>query len=232
MVLAHTEEIVVRPGLKHYLYLELGGLYEALARAAREHPLPKEGAKVLDLGCGWRKYDHLFPGARIIGLEPSANGKPDLLGRGEQLPFKDASLDAVLCTQVIQYFDDPFAAVEEIKRVRKKVVLLLLSGPRTYPLMDLPEPKWRFMPNGFQRLFGNFSRVEVRPIGGFIWCYFQILNLYLKNMVFGRRPWENWLTKRLMWLAVFPVMNTLGKTLDRWFYNPRASISYLVVAQK
>jgi demethylmenaquinone methyltransferase/2-methoxy-6-polyprenyl-1,4-benzoquinol methylase len=40
-------------------------------------------------------------------------------GRAEQLPFEDASFDAVTCTYVLRYVDDPAAAVAELARVAR-----------------------------------------------------------------------------------------------------------------
>ncbi|HIH17017.1 MAG TPA: class I SAM-dependent methyltransferase [Candidatus Diapherotrites archaeon] len=228
-----SEEIVVNPGIRHYLFLELGTLYWELRKAVEGH-VKGRNLLVLDIGCGWKKYQPFFEGKarKVIGLEPGENGLPDVRGRGESLPFKPASFDVVLCTQVLQYFDDPFHAAREMHRVLKKNGVAFVSAPGTYPLFDPPNPKWRFMPHGFQRLFAGFSSVEVRPLGGFIQCYFQILALLAKHAVFGRRPWENWFTKRVMWFLAFPFLNVLGKTLDAWFYNDKASIGYLAIAKK
>ncbi len=225
-------ETEARPGLAHYLYLERNALHRELAAAIAR--LPGDDLCVLDLGCGQKRYDALFAdkAARIFGLEPARTPYADLVARAERLPFRDASLDVVLCTQVFQYLDDPFAAAREIHRVLRAGGLALVSAPSTYPLYDPPRPRWRFMPDGLRALFKDFDEVEIKPLGGFIACYAQTLNLFLKNLVFGRRPWENWATKRLMWWLVFPLVNLAGKALDALFYNPRAAIGHLVTARK
>ena len=227
------KETAVNPGLHHYLHLERSTLYRAL-QTAIDTEVKGQGLRVLDVGCGWKKYEPLFAGkaAHTLGIEPGhGHGCPDALARGEALPFRENRFDTIICTQVVQYFDDPFQAVKEMHRVLKKNGVVFLSGPGTYPLFDPPNPKWRFVPDGFRRLFTGFSRVEVRPLGGFLLCYFQILNLFLKHLVF-RRPWENGLTKRVMWWLVFPLLNTLGKALDALLPHDKVSIGYLVIARK
>jgi demethylmenaquinone methyltransferase / 2-methoxy-6-polyprenyl-1,4-benzoquinol methylase len=72
-------------------------------------------------------------GARVVGLDltPSMLDRarrnvaragarvPLLLGRGEQLPFADATFDAVTFTYLLRYVDDPAAAIRELARVVK-----------------------------------------------------------------------------------------------------------------
>ena len=41
------------------------------------------------------------------------------LGRGEQLPFADATFDAVTFTYLLRYVDDPAATIKELTRVVK-----------------------------------------------------------------------------------------------------------------
>ena len=72
-------------------------------------------------------------GARVVGLDvteamlrqaqvnvAAAGARIQLaLGRGEQLPFADATFDAVTFTYLLRYVDDPAAAIEELTRVVK-----------------------------------------------------------------------------------------------------------------
>jgi demethylmenaquinone methyltransferase/2-methoxy-6-polyprenyl-1,4-benzoquinol methylase len=72
-------------------------------------------------------------GARVVGLDVTeamlrqaqrnvaeAGARVHLaLGRGEQLPFADATFDAVTFTYLLRYVDDPAAAIGELTRVVK-----------------------------------------------------------------------------------------------------------------
>ena len=94
-----------------------------------------EGEEILDVGCG-RAFDAIQltkKGGECLGLEPSRkmiNRAKERLtkdeievtliqGIGEYLPFKDCSLDKVMCKGSIDHFPDPSKAVEEMARVLK-----------------------------------------------------------------------------------------------------------------
>lgn len=95
-------------------------------------------ASVLDVACGpcaVTKKLAKRTSAHVIGLDLTEamlregqrnvrksmlEGRVDLvLGRAEQLPFKDASFDALTFTYLLRYVDDPQATICELARVVK-----------------------------------------------------------------------------------------------------------------
>jgi len=94
-----------------------------------------EGEEILDVGCG-RAFDAIQlakRGGECFGLESSNRminlareqlTKDDIevtliQGIGEYLPFKDSSLDKVICKGAIDHFPEPSKAFEEMARVLK-----------------------------------------------------------------------------------------------------------------
>ena len=74
---------------------------------------------VLDLYCGSRPYDDLFPaGADCVGLDVAGNpyGVADVV-TDDFIPFPDASFDLVTCIEAFHYVEDPRHGVHEIRRV-------------------------------------------------------------------------------------------------------------------
>lgn len=59
----------------------------------------------------------LRAGAANVAASPYRKRISLLLGRGEQLPFPDASFDAVTFTYLLRYVDDPAATISELGRV-------------------------------------------------------------------------------------------------------------------
>src|SRR6059058_2559351 len=86
------------PRLTQFDYLHVRKLVDDLAAAVGQ--LDGQPRDVLDVYCGTRPYDDLFPhGARIVGLDVEDRfGVADVVTR-EFLPFDDESFDVVLCTQ-------------------------------------------------------------------------------------------------------------------------------------
>lgn len=83
----------------------------------------KNDDKLLDVGCG-PGYTSEFFNCKIMGIDPSqellANCSFEaILGKAEELPFKDNEFDVVISVSAIQNFDDIKKGLQEIKRVGK-----------------------------------------------------------------------------------------------------------------
>jgi SAM-dependent methyltransferase len=107
---------------------------EAITEIARELRL-NPGETLLDLACGRGAYGLLIArdaGARVIGVDFSATAVREageqavrlwadeaefLVGDLTDCGLPDASVDAVLCTDAIQFADDPADGYAEIRRV-------------------------------------------------------------------------------------------------------------------
>jgi SAM-dependent methyltransferase len=127
----------------------------------RETAELRQGARVLDVGCGTgfnvrRLRDRGFS---VVGLEPSPTMReraqrdnPDseiLDGDIERLPFDDATFDFVLAIEVIRYLDGPDRALSEIRRVLKPGGLAIVTAA----------PRWSL--NGYALLNVVTSRVQL-----------------------------------------------------------------------
>ena len=92
---------------------------------------------VLDVGCGraatLRHLSGVFPDMRLHGIDLFPQEiQPDervsvCMGSAEHLPYRDASMDAVLCECTYSLFAEPELCAEEIFRVLRPGGLLLLS---------------------------------------------------------------------------------------------------------
>lgn len=95
------------------------------------------GSRVLDAGAGASKYRPFFAhchyetqdfcqyqGELVKYLKPI-----DHVCEITKIPLPDASLDAVLCTEVIEHVPDPMAVLQEFGRLLKPGGKLLLTAP-------------------------------------------------------------------------------------------------------
>ncbi len=92
---------------------------------AVEEMIPSE-AKGMEIGVGSGRFS--APLDIELGIDPSKDmlklarqkGIEPVLGQGENLPFRDNSLDFVLIVTTICFFDEPKTAIEEASRVLKE----------------------------------------------------------------------------------------------------------------
>ncbi|MFT3855362.1 MAG: methyltransferase domain-containing protein [Ilumatobacteraceae bacterium] len=123
---------------------------QILPLAARE----LQGAtRILDVGCGDGQVSRLasrFGADLVVGVDPTHNqitvaherggGPAYVRGPAAQLPFADASFDAVVACLVFEHIDDVDEAIAEVARV-------LRPGGRfcfflNHPLLQTPNSGW------------------------------------------------------------------------------------------
>ncbi|KKR76237.1 MAG: hypothetical protein UU21_C0014G0008 [Candidatus Levybacteria bacterium GW2011_GWA2_40_8] len=106
---------------------------------------------VLDVGCGegfiMKRLKKAKIGVSWEGIEYSDNvieiGKkihPDLkITKGDiyKLPYRANSFDLVVCTEVLEYLENPRKALRELVRVSKKYVLLSAPNEPFFKLVNL-----------------------------------------------------------------------------------------------
>lgn len=110
---------------------------------------PLDGRRILDAGCGAGHYSQLLAraGAQVEGIDPDSgliklarqrvpSGAFQTVGV-EHLPFKEASFDAAICCNVLEFVKDPVVALVELRRVcRRKAVILVLSDDSLWHLQQ------------------------------------------------------------------------------------------------
>ena len=146
--------------------------------------------------------------------------KPDVVGRVEDIPLKNNSVDTVLCTQVLEHIQDPQKGVDEIYRVLKPNGICILTTHMAQVLHGEPHYYFRFTEYGLKELFKNFKHVEIKPNGGALLAITQFF-------LFGIEEKLPVISKPLI---IF--LNFIIKPLDKLFFDKRFTINYLVYAIK
>lgn len=147
------------------------------------------GDKWLDVGCGSRPYESLFLHGTYIGVDVAVSGRPigmkmpDFFYDGQALPFKDKSIDGVLCTQVLEHVRNPDMLLSEIHRVLNPGGALILSAPFLLEEHEEPYDFLRFTSFGFHELLmrANFEVISIKKTTGSLETMAQILSVYVVN---------------------------------------------------
>lgn len=87
---------------------------------------PGSGVTALDVATGGghvaRRLREL--GCAVTTCDAAAGMEPDVVCPAEALPFAAGSFDVVVCRVAIHHFDDPIAAVAEMARVSRRLVVI------------------------------------------------------------------------------------------------------------
>jgi SAM-dependent methyltransferase len=87
---------------------------------------PGPGVTVLDVATGGGHVARRLreAGATVVTVDPAPGMQADTTASAENLPFADASFDAVACRVAAHHFADVIAAVKEMARVAKHRVVI------------------------------------------------------------------------------------------------------------
>lgn len=128
--------------------------------------LPPTGT-VLDFGCAEQPYRALFePAWTYLGADLPGNPLADLtLQPGEPLDLEDASVDAVLSSQVLEHVVDPAGYLAECHRVLRPGGSLVLSTHGMMALHRDPIDFWRWTSDGLRHAIGD-AGLEIQRFSG------------------------------------------------------------------
>ncbi len=123
---------------------------------------------LLDVGCGNQVYRRHVRATRYIGMEIEPIYRPAVVGDARSMPFKDESVDSVLCTEVLEHVPQPDEVFGEIRRVLRPAGLLLLTAPMEWNLHKTPHDYRRFTSFGLLDLAHRhgFEPLALERIGG------------------------------------------------------------------
>ena len=203
------------PRLTQFDYLHVKRLVEDLGAAIADL---REVRDVLDVYCGTRPYEDLFPaGATVVGLDVDRPGYrygvADVVS-DEFLPFADRSFDAVMCTQAFHYIVDPPPAIAEIRRVLRPGGAVLITVPVVWEY-DRENPEHHYTEPLLRRLFEGWDEVRVVESGGWgvSWAAVTATLLqHLEDSAARRRTLRP--LARPLFAAAYLVVNGVGLALE------------------
>lgn len=118
--------------------------------------------RVLDVGCGRGYAGDVVTecGGDYFGadLVASRTGVRMVVADGSELPFADATFDAVLCIDVFEHFPDPVAAAREFHRLVRPGGFVFVSAPNYGNVAGLVKKACE--------TFGGYEKDTWAPFGG------------------------------------------------------------------
>tara|TARA_Y100000389_G_C17343842_1_gene454788 strand:+ start:204 stop:845 length:642 start_codon:yes stop_codon:yes gene_type:complete len=149
--------------------------------------------KILDIGCGENKYKQYFcKYNNFIGIDVEKSGRiikdknPDIFYDGNNIPFEDASIDIILCTEVLEHVEDFNLLKYEIFRVLKIKGTAIITMPFITAEHEIPYD--------FRRLTSYGIKNEFEKVGFKIHKFEKILHGHaaIRQLLYGEmKRFEN-----------------------------------------
>lgn len=183
---------------------------------------PELTGELLDVGCGQQPYASYFTHVtrkRTSDFD-SKRGKVDFECPANKIPLPNASLDSILCTEVLEHVPEPLAVWREFNRLLRPGGKVLLATPMYWPGHEEPYDFYRYPEYGLRHLAkeSGFQIVRLIPRGG-PWAMLGQVGLHAMPQ-FIRFRWQ-----RRLW-------NKFFLKLDGWRCSARLTLGWTVLAIK
>jgi uncharacterized protein YbaR (Trm112 family) len=129
-----------------------------------------------------------------------------LLADIHRLPFADASVDSIICTNVLEHVADERVCLDEVARVLKPGGHVYISAPFIFPTHPDPLDRRRWTLDGLRHALSGFEELDAGVCGGPCSAFVAVTptllasvfsNFYLFN---ATRFFLGWLFWPLKWL--------------------------------
>lgn len=218
----------LKPSIFQHDYLQFHGLSTdiALGFSQIRKTIKKKKIDIVDVGCGEKPYMPLF--ARYVNKYVGVDIDPrraDVVAKGEQLPFENNSFDLALCFQTLEHCNDPQKVVGEINRVLVHGGFAMVSTHGSWIYHPNPNDYYRWTDEGLEKLFSEFSEVNVKANLGFAGSIIQLINLELYGIACRN------LILKLPIYGVITLLNLIGR-INYPFGSFNFTLNYLLIAKK
>lgn len=105
-------------------------------------------------------------GENILNIDLLPYSNVDILADINKLPFKDGTVDSIICEAVLEHIKFPEKVVAEFFRVLKNKGTIYTFVPFICGFHASPDDFHRWTIEGVRNLFKDFDIIESKPIGG------------------------------------------------------------------
>jgi SAM-dependent methyltransferase len=193
--------------------------------------------KTVDVGAGRAQYRNLIKKysdsyVTVDNLSSSyefsdKDIKPDIISSVLEMPFEENSFDTVVCTEVLEHVEDPFALMNEISRILKKGGYCIVSSGWIAAYHREPKDYWRFSPDTYQLLCdkAKLELVELHKQGGIFTSLLYLIRRNIDlNTIFLKKV-------RLSLGRINILFELIAEYLDKLFVT-EDTVGHLIVARK
>lgn len=174
----------LEPELYDYSYMVTSSARKTLDEMLKLIPKNQSQSKILDLGCGYKPFQSLFPNDQYIGVDMSLNSLADVIADNHNLPFKDNIFDIIIISEVLEHCENEYKVIDELRRVAKNEALVYLTLPFIFPLHGVPYDFNRFTQYKLKSLFKNDNIIFLQENNNIFGSILIFINMVLR-ILFG-----------------------------------------------
>ncbi len=199
--------------------------------------------ELIDIGCGTKPYEAIFqPHINSyfgIDYESSAESnystdtKADLFIDCTNTGLEKETYDTLLSTQVMEHIYDTASYVKECHRLLKKGGYGIFTVPMSWRCHGEPYDFYRFTKYSLEKIFkeNGFLIIELKEIEGTFATIIQHFIVFLAN----RQGYQNIIfriARKSVCSILFSIMNFTALKLDRFFWDEKLCLNYILVVKK
>jgi SAM-dependent methyltransferase len=174
----------IKPRIWHVNYIVLAKNLKVFERFGQLVKGKIGQPKILDIGCGERPFNVLFPDAFYVGTDFTMVGaQPDVLADNNFLPFKDNSFDGVIASETLEHTPDYEHAISEMVRVTRSGGYIFISVPFIFPLHYHSFDFQRITEYRFSQLFNSHEIIELEPSNTIFSTWLMVLEYALVHVL-------------------------------------------------
>ncbi len=213
-------------GLYFILVRIAGALFvgEETGKTAFMH-LPNESI-IINLGSGPKIISE-----RVINVDCFPFKGVSVVNDAAMIPFKDGSVDAVICECLLEHVTEPNAVVAEIERILKKGGLVYISIPFMDAYHSAPDDYYRWTTSGLRHMLRGFKEHKLRigwgPTSTFVSATAHWLGMILS---FGNKTLYQ--LGMLFFSVILSPLKLLDYGLKHYKFATNASVGYYFIGEK
>lgn len=102
---------------------------------------------------------------KTLDIDPNSGADYVLdLCENNEDTVKDETFDLIVCTEVLEHVNDPFAVVNELRRMLKIGGVVAVSTPFNFRIHGPLPDNWRFTIHGLRVLFKDFEILSIESL--------------------------------------------------------------------
>jgi len=131
--------------------------------------------------------DRYLKNVKYVIMDKVPDYHPDIVGDVCHMPFENASLDAVICMNLLEHVENPLTALKEIHRVLKPGGYAYFDTPFLFyyhPMKGYYGDFYRFSRDAWEHLCKDFKLVEIQNVRGAIATVMNLFPFFSKRTGF------------------------------------------------